>query len=217
LSFTLATDTSKVHPLSVAGGSDLKLIIASIVGAAAVFCTATAQPTAQSDWTSPSGVLTLSFRSVGWDLVSKLRPGKEMGAPFSLDIMAKDSQVFCNVAELVGPLSTAASPEHVVAQLMEINKVGSVIANNLGGSRVVQSEVEQAGSVLAHRLVIETLDQQRPILSSTTIRFLAPKGSSLVAGQIDCAVGGGSQSRAGDIEAILKTVRINGVALEPVK
>ncbi len=200
----------------------MRSIFFAIVLVAFSVSSARAEPevaTAQArtpDWTDPSGAFSLSYRSLNWDLMSRVRP-ESARADYALEIISADKEyLWCNAQTQSFPLvggmsqsSISAATRSTPTEYIE----GATINDPLGGSRVVSSKFLTAGDVAVRRVTLHTLDQQRPILRRDLVQFAVATEHDFKYVQIICFVGFGSPAaRAAEPRAVLETLRIRGEA-----
>jgi hypothetical protein len=191
------------------------LVAFSMPGARAEPATAPAQASAP-DWIDPSGAFSLSYRSLNWDLMSRVRPGS-VRADRALQIISADKEyLWCDVQTqslpLVGGMNQRSISEQTRAVSTEYVE-GRTINDPLGGTRVVSSRILNAGDVAVRRVTLHTLDQQRPILRRDLVQFSVVTEREFKYVQIVCFVGFGSPTaRAAEPRTVLETLRIRGEA-----
>jgi hypothetical protein len=167
------------------------------------------------DWTDQSGAFSLSYRSLDWDLMSRVRP-EHVSSDYALQIISADKEfLWCDVQTMSFPLVGTMNQRSISEQTRTVSTQyveGATIDDPLGGSHVASSRVLNAGDVVVRRVVLDTLDQRRPILRRDLIQFAVAAGREFKFVQIVCSVGFGSPpDRANEPSAVLDSLKIRGV------
>jgi hypothetical protein len=166
---------------------------------------------------SPSGTWGLSYKQVGWDLMSKVTP--DVASPdYALEITSADkTPLFCHVIERELPVTQSQIALSSIADQIKLRyTVGAIVDDPTGGSRVVGTSISAANDVRAFRLDLQTLDQRRPILERHNVTFAIKNDAIALLGSVECFVGFGSPpKRWSEIDQVLSSVRIKGAALTP--